>query len=337
MATPSVLCLGEMLWDCLADRPGLDLGAIDTWTAYPGGAPANVACALPKLGVASALLTCLGSDGAGDRLVDILRMGGVNLQGLQRHPDAPTREVYVLRDDQGDRHFAAFGAEGVGEVPSDRFADAYLDGAALPPELFEGAQMLVLGTLGLACPASRAATFRALDLADEFFCKIFLDVNWRPIFWSGGEGEALPLMRELVERVDFLKMAREEALLLFETDQPERVRSRHDHLEGVLITDGDRGCRYAIGSAIGELAAFAVPVRDTTGAGDAFVAAFIRHLLEVGLDRLQEPAEAHRAVTYASAAGALTTLRPGAIAAQPNHAQVEAFLYSRGILGAAAS
>ncbi|MGB5772602.1 MAG: PfkB family carbohydrate kinase, partial [Crocosphaera sp.] len=50
ISTPHILCLGEILWDYLADQLGQKLDKVTSWTAYPGGAPANVACALMKLG-----------------------------------------------------------------------------------------------------------------------------------------------------------------------------------------------------------------------------------------------------------------------------------------------
>ncbi|MDB9358155.1 PfkB family carbohydrate kinase, partial [Nodularia spumigena CS-587/03] len=56
MSNPRVLCLGEILFDCLADQLGLTLEEVKSWTPYPGGAPANVACALVKLGTPSGFI-----------------------------------------------------------------------------------------------------------------------------------------------------------------------------------------------------------------------------------------------------------------------------------------
>ncbi|MDY7015050.1 MAG: PfkB family carbohydrate kinase, partial [Cyanobacteriota bacterium] len=64
MTQPRVLCLGEILFDCLADQTGRSLDAVESWTPYPGGAPANVACALTKLGTPSAFMGCVGQDEA---------------------------------------------------------------------------------------------------------------------------------------------------------------------------------------------------------------------------------------------------------------------------------
>jgi fructokinase len=64
-----VICLGEVLWDCLADQLGLTVEQVRSWTAYPGGAPANVATALVKLGTSAAFVGCVGQDPPGHKPV----------------------------------------------------------------------------------------------------------------------------------------------------------------------------------------------------------------------------------------------------------------------------
>jgi len=106
MPLPRVLCLGEVLFDCLADQLGRSLDQVDSWTPYPGGAPANVACALVKLGTPAGFIGRVGEDQPGNDLVQLLQDVGVEVSGVQRHPTAPTRQVYVLRSETGDREFA---------------------------------------------------------------------------------------------------------------------------------------------------------------------------------------------------------------------------------------
>jgi len=64
-----------------------------------GGAPANVACALIKLGTSSGFIGCVGKDQPGDELVQLLQLVGVDASGVQRHLTAPTRQVYVVRSE----------------------------------------------------------------------------------------------------------------------------------------------------------------------------------------------------------------------------------------------
>ena len=117
----SVICLGEALFDLLANQPGVPLAQVTAWTAYPGGAPTNVACGLAKLGTKIALISCLGGDSISINIVELLTKAKVNLTGLQYHPTAPTRQIYVTRSLAGDRTFAGF----INDLSSDQFADAY--------------------------------------------------------------------------------------------------------------------------------------------------------------------------------------------------------------------
>jgi fructokinase len=321
MSNPRVLCLGEILFDCLADQVGRSLEQVESWTPYPGGAPANVACALVKLGTSAGFIGCVGKDQVGEELVQLLQEVGVDPTGVQRHPTAPTRQVNVLRSGSGDRIFAGFRGHDTTE-----FADTRLQASQLPVQLFEAADFLVLGTLELAYPDSGASVVRALQLAEQYDVKVLLDVNWRSVFWPNPD-TARQTIQKLFKQIDFLKLSEEEAEWLFDTSDPGAITYRLDSVEGVVVTAGEQGCAYCLSENEGNLPAFAVPVVDTTGAGDSFLAGFIHQLGQLGIHSLADPETAKRVVTYASAVGALTTMKPGAIAAQPTAAEVEAFLH----------
>ena len=320
MANSRVICLGEILFDCLADQPGRSLEEVESWTPYPGGAPANVACALVKLGTSAAFVGAVGQDDDGNTLVQLLQDVGVDVRGVQKHPTAPTRLIYVLRSETGDRQFAGFGQRHTSE-----FADTHLLAEKIPQELFQEADFLVMGTLELAYPESQEAMARALELAEEHHVKILLDVNWRPVFWED-EAEAKALIEKVLQKVDFVKLSEEEAEWLFETTDPEDIAGRLEAAEGVLVTAGDKGCFYYLGDTKGRLPAFSVEAVDTTGAGDSFLAGFLHQLCQNGLGSLASPIKAQKTVVYASAVGALTATKPGAIAAQPTPEEVQAFL-----------
>jgi fructokinase len=322
MSNPRVLCLGEVLFDLLADQLGRKLEEVESWTPYPGGAPANVACALVKLGIPAGFVGCVGEDEPGNQLVKLLNDVAVDTTGVQRHQTAPTRQVYVVRSLNGDRTFAGFGKYDTGE-----FADTQLNAKKLPPLLFEAADILVLGTLELAYPESGKAVLHALDLAEKYDMKIILDVNWRPVFWHNPDA-APDIIRQIFKKVDFVKLAKEEAEWLFGTSDAGAIKYRLDSVEGVLVTDGENGCAYCLDENEGKLPAFSVPVVDTTGAGDSFLAGFIHQLLTHGTQGLKDNETTRDIIKYASAVGALTTLKPGAIASQPTPSEVEAFLAS---------
>lgn len=326
MDDPRVLCVGELLWDCLADNVGRSLAEVESWTRFPGGAPANVACGLSALGTPSAFIGCVGADAAGKELLEMLRSRGVDTAGVQIHPSAPTRQVYVTRSSMGERTFAGFG-----DRPTTTFADAFLDASHLLERLFARADYLAIGTLGFAYPHTRVALERSLNLARMYGVSVAIDLNWRPVFWPEPE-TAAPLVHQILPQADYLKCADEEARWLFGTDSPTCIAKRLPHLRGVLVTLGDRGCTYACGGHSGYVPAFALNTVDTTGAGDSFLAGFLHQLgqLKAG-KRANSPETVRHAIQFACAAGALTTTRLGAIAAQPSAAEVRALLAERDI------
>lgn len=321
-----VICLGEILFDFLANELDKSVSEVISWTPYPGGAPANVASALVKLGTPAAFIGCVGKDAQGQELVQLLQSIGVNTAGMQHNSQAPTRQVYVTRNADGDRAFAGFG-----DRQPEQFADAYLQAQYLPTSLFLEAEYLVLGTLELAYPQTRAAVFKALELAEEYHLKIVLDINWRPMFWSD-QRKAFALIKQLWKYVDFIKMSKEEALWLFNTEDAKSISAYLDSVEGVIVTDGEEALSYCINDHKRTVKPIQFPVKDTTGAGDAFVAGFIHQLCLQGTQMLEHPEIVKNIVNYASVVGGLTTIKSGAIAAQPTSEEVAVVLRKNQLL-----
>ncbi|MEO1591852.1 MAG: carbohydrate kinase [Cyanobacteria bacterium J06632_22] len=315
-----VVCIGEILVDCFSKQPGRPRSTVTRWLQLPGGAPANVACGLVKLGIPTAFVGAVGTDRWGTALTHLMQDMGVEHRGIQTHP-FPTREVYVLSDIRGERTFAGFS-----QPQPDGFADAYLDANQLDLTLLTDCRYLVMGTLGLAYPETGHAIERCLQQVVAAQGRVFMDLNWRPMFWPHPTA-APDRIRAVMPLVSFLKLTTEEAEWLFETTNPETIAQQNPHLLGVLVTAGAAGCRYWLRGHGGTVSGFRVDVEDTTGAGDAFVAGFLNQLCKQGIGSLQQRTVAHQIVTYACAVGALTTTRIGAIAAQPTPQEVEAFLY----------
>ena len=317
---PQILCLGEILFDYLADRVGKSLQEVNSWTPYPGGAPANVACALRKLGTPAAFIGCVGRDSGGAELVQLLQSIGIDTTGVQYHDTAPTRKVYVLRQETGERVFAGFG-----EYATNQFADAFLEATKLPEELFVQADFLVLGTLELAYPQTREAIFHALELAERYHLKVVVDLNWRPLFWLDPH-QASPLLRKMLAHANFVKLSQEEAEHFYKTAEAGAIARSFDSIEGVIVTSGSGKVSYRVSDLEGTLTPPPVKVVDTTGAGDAFLAGFLHQLNISGIKALNEQRKVKEIISYACAVGSLTTTKLGAIAAQPTAAEVEHFL-----------
>ncbi|WP_172820875.1 carbohydrate kinase [Cyanobium sp. NIES-981] len=336
VASPRVLCLGEALVDRLGPPGG------DPATASPdqiddrlGGAPANAACALARLGTTAAFVGRLGTDPIGRAFAGLFERRGVNTAALQWDRRRPSRVVLVHRDRQGERRFGGFaGDRGEG------FADEALEAAPLAGALTGAggllgpASWLLVGTIPLARPAAAEALRRAVSLAAAAGVAIAVDVNWRPTFWDGAAAPDAPpneaqqkQILDLLGQAALVKCAAEEARWLFGSASPEAVRQALPRHPAVVVTDGASPLRWSFGASAGELYAFPVTVADTTGAGDAFTAGVLHGLCaRPELLRGEHLDGVVELMRFASACGALVCQAPGAIDPQPTAAAVAAFL-----------
>ena len=347
-SSPSVLCIGDALFDCIANDNVCSIEDMmmltNAWTAWPGGAPANVATALCKLGTTSAFAGCLGADTDGDAIQNLLEQTGVDVTLLQRTDKYPTRRVMVIRDQvSGDRVFAGF----YDGKSADAFADAYFDmTVTLQNEAAEAvimrAKYLVCSTLSLAFETSRKAVNDIVNRGLAGGARLYVDVNWRDVFWTNHEETvARQTILEFAQRAHIVKLTDEEAHWLLGISasdalaKPELVAQAFPHACAVLVTAGEKGASYSIVGHTGKVEPFHVTVLETTGAGDAFTAGFIHGLLSLNLDIVMfneqvpcedQPEVIQNIVRLAAAVGALTCTSEGAIAAQPTFDEVESFL-----------
>lgn len=320
-SSTQVVCVGEALFDFIADQKGLPRDKVKSWKPYPGGAPCNVATCLGKLGVKTAFVSALGQDDRGRELMELLKERDVDVSSVQLRSE-PTRDVYVTRDEEGDREFAGFG------LPTDKYSDCFISKDNLPLDKIKSASYLVTGTLGLAYPDTRAAMHAAADAARAGSCQVLVDINWRPVFWSDPD-EARRIVLDFLEKADLVKISDADLEWLYGMElqpalnNPCSVAEKLPNAKAVLVTAGDEGAAYCFRSAksqhSGFVPIFKVDVVDTTGAGDAFTAGFVYKLVEAGsLESLSSnPQKLKEAIVFAAACGALTCTNPGAIRSQP--------------------
>ena len=323
---PKVICLGEALVDRLGPLGGDPATATaDQCDDRLGGAPANVACALARLGTPSAFVGRLGRDSIGESFEQLMANRGVELAGLQRDATRPSRVVLVRRHPDGERVFQGFaGDQGQG------FSDQALDQAELErawPALVAQARWLLVGTIPLATAASAVTSRWAVDQAKAAGVRIALDVNWRPTFWdvssdpaSGPDAAALNAMQPLIAAASLLKLAKEEALWLFGSADPSVISAGLPQVPDVVVTDGGNPVHWSLGGESGVLEALAPPqVVDTTGAGDAFSSGLLHQLV-------QGVVPPEQMLRFAAACGALVCGGAGAIDPQPDGVAVQRFL-----------
>jgi fructokinase len=323
---PVVLCFGEALVDRLGP-PGGDPAQDQPVEDRLGGAPANVACALARLGTPSALIGRLGEDRIGRAFRKLLGERGVDITALQRDPQRPTRTVLVRRDPGGDRQFGGFaGNRGAG------FADQAVDAGALDEPLkalLPQARWMLVGTIPLASPVSAEALGLVLERTAAADVPLAVDVNWRPTFWNLPPEQALERLRPLLEQAALLKLAAEEADWIAACRDPRSISASLPQRPAVVVTDGEGALRWWLGGNAGLMSSFPVPVTDTTGAGDAFLAGLLHRLCaEPGLLTTATEEQVLQAMRFAAACGALVCTGAGAIDPQPTEAGVLAFLES---------
>ncbi len=332
MSSLQVICLGEALVDRLGPLGGHQ-NMERSFKDCLGGAPANVACGLGRLGVDVAFIGCIGNDNMGDQLQNLFISRGINIDCLQRHSTIPTRIVLVNRDKSGERTFGGF----VGSQ-NNIFADQSLNLEALEKKwssLTSHSNWLVLGTILLAEERSREVVKWTCEQALRQDMQIALDLNWRPTFWDSSftadshpKKKHFSLIRPFLEKADLLKLSKEEAEMFFDSEDPVHISKSLPKSPSVIITDGSHPIYWFLGTFLGKTKiSSSLEVIDTTGAGDAFMAGLMSQLTRYSLNP-EDFSEAENMIKFAAACGALVCRGEGAIEPQPNSLEVEKFLLS---------
>lgn len=308
-----VICLGEVLIDFVPTVTGLGLADADTFRKAAGGAPANVAVGLARLGVASAFLGMVGEDGFGRFLVDTLQAAGVDTGPLRFTAAARTALAFVSLAEDGDREFLFYREPG---------ADTLLAPGDVAASDIAQAKLLHFGSISLIAEPSASATLHAVGLARQLGVRRSYDPNLREALWPGAEAARAGLLRGLRE-AEIVKISEEEVRFLTGRDELEAgVRALwHDELSLVAVTQGRAGSRWFTREASGSAPGFAVAAVDATGAGDAFMAGLLAGLIERP-GAVGDGAALERICRYANACGALATTVRGAIPAMPDRDSV---------------
>jgi fructokinase len=309
-----VLCLGEALVDLLPDRRGR-LEDCERFEPCAGGAPANVATGLARLGARVAFRGVVGDDPFGRLLARKLRAEGVEC-ALRFERGRPTGMWFVALDASGDRSFFS---------PNARFsADKLLDRGDLDPAEIGRARFLHVGSSAHVLPAGQAVLRAAVALARAQGTHVSFDPNVRAHLWDDVSA-VRALCADVLPSATVAKLADDEAELCTGERDPERSAARLVEL-GVgiaCVTLGAGGAIVRRGAEVARVPAEPVEVVDTTGAGDGFVAG----LLSV-LARAERPPEAlgfaeiTAAVAFANRVAGRVCTRVGAVAGLPRAGEI---------------
>jgi fructokinase len=309
----AVLCLGEVLIDLIVSDGSSTLGDAAEFTARPGGAPANVAVALRRLGVPSAFCGAVGDDPFGARLRRVLIADGVDTASLMTVPGQATTLAFAWKDERGDGHFRLV-----------RLADAALSEPVVERAGIPHRAAIIVGSVALTEAGSRSAIYRAVEIAAESAVPVCFDVNMRPSLWESVEG-ARAACQPVLEKTTILKLSVDDADILFGLRDPDAIFAAvAGRVPICLLTDGSRGAWFQnADDAVEHVPAFAIDAVEPTGAGDAFTAAVVSRYLA------SQRVPARDDIIFAAAAGAITATRIGAIESLPTRAEIEQFLTSR--------
>ncbi|MBQ6152888.1 MAG: carbohydrate kinase [Ruminococcus sp.] len=305
-----IVTIGEMLIDLT--QTGVSDAGIPVYTAFPGGAPANVAVAAAKLGAKTAFIGKVGNDAFGRLLVDTVKQNGVNADSMIVSEKENTTLAVVSLQENGERSFA-FYRKG--------FADTQLREEEVSYELLGDTRFLHFGSVSMTQEPSCSATFNSALRAKNMGATITYDPNYRASLWDSVD-DALLGMKTPLSIVDILKISDEELPLLTDTDDPEAGTKQLADQYGIkliLLTLGAKGAYYRFGDKTGLCEGIKVKVADTNGAGDTFFGAFLSGMARRGKydpSKLSEE-EIRELVAFANKAASITTSRSGAIPAMP--------------------
>jgi fructokinase len=288
---------GEILWDCLPSG------------RHPGGAPFNVAAHIAQLGVSVSLLSAVGQDALGEEILEVAKNKGVNIEYVDRaRVGLGTGTVLATVDALGNATY-----EIVQPVAWD---EIIVSAEAVAAVAKAGA--FIFGSLASRSPFNLGQLDRLLEVNGPLK---FFDVNMRPPF-----GDPKRIV-ELAARAEVLKLNHDEVgqiaswLETGETtsnppDNPEAVAkacatlSKATNTPRICVTMGAAGAALWDRGQLATALAPKVVVKDTVGAGDAFMAGLI-----VGLTR---GADTQIVLDTACRLGAIVASHDGAIPLLPN-------------------
>ena len=315
---PKALCIGELLIDFVSTTPDVTLAEAPGFVKAPGGAPANVAVGLAKLGMDTGFIGKVGSDAFGDFLRETLQQNSVDTDYLIAGEGSRTTLAFVATRSDGMKDITFYRHPG---------ADIQLAPDEINTDYIQSADLFHYGSVSLSHSPSREATLHAIASAKAGGAMLSYDPNLRLMLWDNAN-DAKHWIWEVMPYADIVKLSEEEwefvtgdAGLEYGIDRILRLG-----VKLLVVTLGERGCYYTNGITNGFVDGFIVDVVDTLGAGDAFVAAMLTQLMQhsdlLALERVRLDA----IMRYANAAGALATQKVGVIPALPTPSDIKHFL-----------
>ncbi len=306
-----VVALGELLIDFTPVRH-----SNTTYEQHAGGAPANVLVAAAGFGKQTCMVGKIGTDKFGSFLYNELANHQVGTQGIVKTNEHNTTLAFVHLDEGGERSFSFY---------RERGADIMLSYDEIETSILENTRIFHFGSVSMTGEPSRTTTLKAVQIAKSSGAVVTFDPNIRLNLWKSEE-EAKQVILNSMNFVDILKISHEELYFItgYKTieDGLNYLLKRYP-ISIILVTLGQQGCYYCSFAAKNDVSGFTVKSIDTTGAGDAFMGAFIGAFLDLEKKpkQLTFP-EMEQIVKIANASGALATTKNGGIPSIPTRLEI---------------
>lgn len=303
--TKRIWVLGDAVIDLLPEQN-------DRLLKCPGGAPANVAVGVARLGGNSAFIGCVGDDPFGLFLQQTLRDERVDISSMFLTPSQRTSTVLVSLDPRGERQFTFM------VRPA---ADLFLTPEQLPR--FSPGDGLHLCSIALSAEPSRSAALEAIRAVRRAGGWVSFDPNLRDDLWPD-RGLLSSLLDSVFVQSDVIKLSEDELATLSDADDlTDRMTdfTRRYRPALLLVTCGANGVWLWQNGTTQHFPAPRVSVVDTTGAGDAFVAGLLAALAQE--DDPLAPRQLSAAIRQAQRSGAAATTAKGAMTALPYAADLD--------------
>ncbi|ENX6922518.1 aminoimidazole riboside kinase [Escherichia coli] len=300
-----VWVLGDAVVDLLPESDGRLLPC-------PGGAPANVAVGIARLGGTSGFIGRVGDDPFGALMQRTLLTEGVDITYLKQDEWHRTSTVLVDLNDQGERSFTFM------VRPS---ADLFLETTDLP--CWRHGEWLHLCSIALSAEPSRTSAFTAMTAIRHAGGFVSFDPNIREDLWQDEHLLRLCL-RQALQLADVVKLSEEEWRLISGKTQNDRdicALAKEYEIAMLLVTKGAEGVVVCYRGQVHHFAGMSVNCVDSTGAGDAFVAGLLTGLSFTGLST--DEREMRRIIDLAQRCGALAVTAKGAMTALPCRQELE--------------
>lgn len=316
----TVVCFGETLIDLL-DIGSKEEGAINTpiFRQFPGGAPANVAAAIGKLGGRVKFAGQVGDDAFGHFLINALIKLEVDTTHLSLHNTAKTALAFVFLDDTGERSF---------EFYRDHTADMIISRKQVVDDWFTNADIFHFCSNTLTESNIADTTYYAIGKASNTGLLVSFDINLRHALWKEKRAD-IEVIKKCFWAIDIIKITEEELNYLDrggEKNFAEKSFARGVKI--ILITNGGKPIKVHTPDFSLSVRTPKVDVVDTTAAGDAFMGGFLYALstIEDPEKALTIPERVHSLTQFAGRCGAISVTRQGAFSSLPSLTEVDDIL-----------